>query len=140
MSPLDFLFGDTKEVFALFQIEDLRSIAHKKERFLWYIVLYIQELRKQLLNGRHRRQHIRLLKNHFTYQNSNGKFHFGEGGDLLAIIPSLNASSAPGCMHRKWEKIFFRWLPIKNIYLSKMLWFYYAPNNKKKLYIRYDRQ
>ena len=34
MSPLDFLFGDTKVVFALFQIEDLRSIAHKKERFL----------------------------------------------------------------------------------------------------------
>ena len=41
MSPLDFLFGDTKEVFALFQIEDLRSIAHKKERFLWYIEYYI---------------------------------------------------------------------------------------------------
>ena len=131
MSPLDFLFGDTKVFFALFQIEDSRSIAHKKERFLWYI-LYIQELRKQFWNGRH----IRLLKNHFICQkNSIGKFHCGEGGgDLLPIIPSLHPSSAPGCPHRKWEKI-FRWLPIKNIYLSKMLWFYYAASNNKKNFI-----
>ena len=132
MSPLDFLFGDTKVFFALFQIEDLRSIAHKKERFLWYIVLYIQELRKQLLNGRHRKQHIRLLKNHFICRNSNGKFHCGEGGgDLLPIIPSLHASSAPEYMHRKWKKKFSGDFPSKTYIYQKCFDFTMQQTTKK---------
>ena len=138
MSPLDFLFGDTKVFFALFQIEDSRSIAHKKERFLWYILYYIQELRKQFWNGRH----IRLLKNHFICQkNSIGKFHCGEGGgDLLPIIPSFHPSSAPGCPHRKWEKNFQVTSHQKHISIKNALILLCSIKQQKKLYIRYDRQ